>query len=154
MLKKILIALLIVFVLMQAIRPARNIGSIASSTDITHYITVPDSIMKVLQRSCYDCHSNHTNYPWYTNINPVGWWMNGHIKDGKRAINFSDLSAFNKKKLDHRLSDIAKEVEEHDMPLSSYTFIHTDAKLTGPEIIMIKRWTEVASAELMSSNKF
>ena len=74
--------------------------------------------------------------------------MNGHIKDGKRAINFSDLSSFTPKKLDHRLGDIAEEVEGHDMPLSSYTFIHTDAKLSDAEIKLIKEWTETAKAGL------
>ncbi len=149
MVKKIFVALLIIFIAIQFFRPARNNGAIASATDITHSVTVPDSVMRILQKSCYDCHSNHTDYPWYTNINPAGWWMNGHIKDGKRAINFSDLSAFNTKKLEHRLGDIAEEAEKHDMPLPSYTIIHKDAKLSDAEIKIIKTWTEAARAELI-----
>src|ERR1700712_2810012 len=120
MLKKILYFLLIVFIIIQFIRPARNNGDSTGPHDITHYVQVPDSVMAVLKRSCYDCHSNHTDYPWYTNINPVGWWMRGHINDGKRSVNFSDLSSFNTKKLVHRLGDITEQVDKHDMPLPSY----------------------------------
>ena len=143
----ILIALLIILIAIQFIRPERNLGAISRPHDITHYVTVPDTVMHVLQRSCYDCHSNHTVYPWYANINPVGFWLNGHIKDGKRAINFSDLSSFDKRKLDHRLNDIADEVKSGDMPLSSYTLIHTYARLDSNEVRLLADWTESARKE-------
>ena len=81
-----MVFLLIALIVIQFIRPARNIGSIASATDITHYVRVPDTVMHILQTSCYDCHSNNTVYPWYTNLNPAGFFMWGHVKDGKRAI--------------------------------------------------------------------
>lgn len=148
MVKKILLVLLIALVVIQFVRPARNTGPIATATDITHYVQVPDTIMHILQTSCYDCHSNNTVYPWYTNINPVGFWMRSHINDGKRGINFSDLSVFDKKKLDHRLQGIGEEVEKGDMPLSSYTLIHTYAKLDSGQVQMIKVWTEQARKEL------
>jgi len=148
MIKKILIVLLIVLILIQFIRPARNLGAIASATDITHYVHVPDTVMHILKISCYDCHSNNTVYPWYTNINPVGLWMRSHINDGKRAINFSDLSKFNKKKLDHRLGDIAEQVEDKEMPLWSYTLIHGYAKLDSGQITILKNWTEAARKEV------
>src|ERR1700712_723585 len=112
MIRKILVALFVLLVIIQFIRPARNIGAVATTTDITHYVHVPDTVMRILQTSCYDCHSNNTVYPWYTNINPVGFWMRSHINDGKRGINFSDLSMFDKKKLDKRLGNVAEEVEK------------------------------------------
>src|ERR1700731_545518 len=116
MVRKILITLLLVFIAIQFIRPARNNGSAKALNDITHYVHVPDTVLHMLQRSCYDCHSNHTDYPWYANLNPVGFWLRSHITDGKRAINFSDLSSFDKRKLDHRLGDISKTVEKKEMP--------------------------------------
>lgn len=148
MIKKILVTLLFVLFAIQFIRPARNIGPVASSTDITHYVHVPDTVMHILQASCYDCHSNNTVYPWYTNINPVGFWMRSHINDGKRAINFSDLSAFDKRKLDHRLGDIAEQLEKNEMPLWSYTLIHTYAKLDSGQVRLIKNWTSAAKKEV------
>jgi hypothetical protein len=146
--RKILIVLLIIFLCIQFIRPTRNNGPAESSVDITHYVHTPDTILKMLKTSCYDCHSNHTVYPWYVNINPVGLWLNNHINDGKEAFNFTDLSGFSKKKLDHRFRDIAEEVEKGDMPLSSYTLLHGYAKLDSGQIRMIKAWTVAARKEI------
>ena len=141
-------ALLFLFVAIQFIRPGRNSGDGASANDITHRVHTPDTVLNILKRACYDCHSNHTNYPWYTNINPIGWWMRGHINDGKRGINFSDLSSFNAKKLDHRLGDVAELTDSHDMPIESYTWIHKYAKLSNEEIALLKNWTDSARKEL------
>lgn len=148
MMKKILLGLLIVFIAIQFIRPERNGGSLTGPNDITHYVQVPDTVMHMLQASCFDCHSNKTRYPWYVNINPVGWWLKHHIDDGKRAINFSDLSQMTQKKLVHRMGDIGEQVEEHEMPLKSYLLIHTDAKLSDAQIQIFKEWSEQAKAEM------
>jgi Haem-binding domain len=148
MIRKILIVLLVIFAAMQFIRPARNNGVAEAVTDISHYVKVPDTVMTILKVSCYDCHSNHTEYPWYVNINPVGLWMKNHIDDGRQAINFSDLSGFSKKKLDHRMKDIAEQVDNREMPLTSYTFIHRYAKLDSVQVQMIKDWTITARKEI------
>lgn len=97
MIRKIATILLVIFISIQFIRPAPNNGSSVSDKDISHIVHVPDTVKQLLTVSCYDCHSNHTVYPWYAYINPVGLWLNNHIEDGKRAINFSDLSAFSQK---------------------------------------------------------
>jgi hypothetical protein len=146
--RKILIVMLIMFLVIQVIRPARNNGSADGPNDITHFIQVPDTIQHILKTSCYDCHSNHTVYPWYAEINPVGLWLRNHINDGKRAINFSDLSGFTKKKLDHRMRDIAETVEKVEMPLGSYTFIHRYAILDSGQIKMVKTWSASATKEI------
>jgi Haem-binding domain len=148
MIRKILIVLLVIFAAMQFIRPARNNGVAETTTDIRHFVKVPDTVMKILKISCYDCHSNHTDYPWYMNINPVGLWMKNHIDDGKDAINFSDVSVLSKKKFDHRMKDIAEQVDNKEMPLTSYTFIHRDAKLDSVQVQMIKDWTIAARKEI------
>ena len=148
MIRKVLITLLIIFVVIQFIRPERNNGSMNGPHDISHYVLVPDTVQKILITSCYDCHSNYTVYPWYVNVNPVGLWLKNHIDDGKRAINFSDLSGMSKKKLDHRMKDIAEQVDSMEMPLTSYTFIHGYAKLNSGQIQIIKNWTAVARKEI------
>jgi hypothetical protein len=149
--RKILLVFLLLFLALQFIRPARNSGSESSGKDITHYVHVPDSVMHLLRSSCYDCHSNHTDYPWYVNINPIGLWMRQHIIHGKRAINFSDLSGFPKKKIDHRLGDIAEQVEKEEMPMGSYTFIHRYASLDSSQVKLIKAWTVSARKELANT---
>jgi hypothetical protein len=86
--KKILLVLLIVFIGIQFIRPVRNESEQVLSTDITKTFNVPDSVLNLLKISCYDCHSNNTNYPFYVNIEPVGWMLINHIKNGKDKLKF------------------------------------------------------------------
>jgi len=146
--RKILYAILFLLVIIQFIRPARNQGVAATDKDVSHFFKISDTVQRILIKSCYDCHSNRTDYPWYSNINPVGWWMTNHVNDGKRSINFSDLSSMPKRKLDHRLRDISESVEHREMPLSSYTWIHRNAILTDEQIHMVMEWADSAKKEL------
>jgi hypothetical protein len=148
MIRKFFTVLVIIFLAIQFIRPDRNNGAMNGPHDINHYMDVPDTVKKILISSCYDCHSNYTVYPWYVNVNPVGLWLKNHIDDGKRAINFSDLSGFNKKKLDHRMKDISEQVDNREMPLSTYLFIHRYAKLDSGQIEIIKNWAVNARKEI------
>jgi len=138
--KRILIALLIIFIAIQFIRPAKNRSEGISANDISTKYPVPDSLQAILKVACYDCHSNNTRYPWYAEIQPVAWWLNNHIKDGKRGLNFSEFTSYRIKKQFHRLDDINKQVKKNEMPLSSYTLIHTDAKLTEGQKLAIAAW--------------
>lgn len=138
--KRILIALLIIFIAIQFIRPAKNRSEGISANDISTKYPVPDSVQAILKVACYDCHSNNTRYPWYEEIQPVAWWLNNHIKDGKRGLNFSEFTSYRIKKQFHRLDDINKLVKKNEMPLSSYTLIHTDAKLTEGQKLAIAAW--------------
>lgn len=140
--KKILIVLLIIFVLMQFIRPAKNVSNVLSSNDISTKYTVPDSVQRILKVACYDCHSDNTRYPWYAEIQPVGWWLSNHIKDGKRGLNFSEFTSYRIKKQFHRLDDIDELIKKNEMPLSSYTIIHKDAILTEQQKHTLANWTE------------
>jgi hypothetical protein len=138
--KKILLGLLIVLVAMQFIHPARNQGEAETPQDITHAVQVPAEIKNIISSSCYDCHSNHTEYPWYSYLNPVGWWLNGHIKDGKEELNFSEFATYDAERMEHKLEEIAEEVEEGHMPLPAYLWLHTDAKLSEAQIQSIVTW--------------
>jgi hypothetical protein len=140
--KKILYGLLIVFIIIQFFRPARNSGSADSANDITHYTTVSPEVKSVLEASCYDCHSDHTNYPWYTNIQPVGWWMTNHINDGKRGLDFSQFNTYRITKKIRRFKGISNEVKEDEMPLNSYLWIHHDAKLNDAQKKLIMDWAD------------
>jgi hypothetical protein len=133
MFKKILIGLLIVFLLSQFIRPPHNNGDASSPNDITHMVNVPDTVMSLLKVACYDCHSNHTDYPWYSKITPVNWWLNNHIVDGKRHFNFSNFSSSSYKKMTKKMDEVGETVEKHEMPLNSYTWIHKDARLNDAQ---------------------
>lgn len=143
-----LITLVIIFIGIQFISPAKNLGNAAGPNDITHYVPVPDNVKAILQRSCYDCHSNHTNYPWYVHINPIALLMSKHVTEGKEDLNFSDLSKFNERRLKHKLSSLADQVEQHEMPIGSYILIHRNAKLSNVEIKILKDWTVSASQHI------
>jgi hypothetical protein len=142
------ISLLAILLAIQFIRPERNEGEAATEMDVTHFVEVPDNVMTVLQSSCYDCHSNRTNYPWYSNINPVGWWLNNHVEEGKSELNFSDFAQYDVKRMDHKLEEVAEEVEEGHMPLPAYTWIHREAELSPEQISLIKDWVAAERAKL------
>ncbi len=82
MFRKILLILLVLFLIAQFIRPSKNNGDAFAATDITHAAAVPASTQQILKTACYDCHSNHTNSPWYSNITPVNWWLANHVNEG------------------------------------------------------------------------
>jgi len=143
--RKIGYALLIILAFIQFYHPAGNNGEALSANDITHTVTVPDSVMKILQTSCYDCHSNHTNYPWYHVIQPIGFWLDDHVNEGKGELNFSEFNTYKVKRQFKKLNKISKEVEENEMPLSSFTFIHHDAILTESQRQLLINWADSAS---------
>ncbi len=148
MLKKILSGLLILLIVAQFFRPTRNSGNAFGANDITHAVAVPDSVRRILQRACYDCHSNATNYPWYSNISPVSWWLNSHINDGKRELNFSIFATYSLRRKNNMLEGTAELVKEGAMPLDSYTWVHKDAELSMDEKVAITNWATAAQIEL------
>ena len=141
--KKILkyfgICLLIALVAIQFFHPQKNLSN-DMSNDISKKFPVPDTIRKILKASCYDCHSNVTVYPWYSNIQPVDWWLQDHVDEGKRELNFNEFSSYRTFRQYHKLEKIKKEVEEDGMPLSSYTLIHGYAKLSDAQKDLLKNW--------------
>jgi hypothetical protein len=140
--KKILYVLLFIFIGIQFIQPKANKGQAATNQDISHYVEVPGHIQNILKASCYDCHSNHTNYPWYASINPLGLWLDHHIREGKEELNFSDFSRYDKKKLDHKLEETLEEVQEGHMPLPAYLWLHDEAKLNQHQINQVVAWVK------------
>ena len=150
--KKILLVLFIVFILIQFIRPARNQSGQVLPADITKTVNIPDKVLDVFKNSCYDCHSNDTRYPWYVNIEPMGWFMARHIKNGKANLNFSEFGSYSKRKQANKLRAIAKSVNDGSMPLSSYTIMHTDAKLSEENKKLITDWVSTTRDSMEVKN--
>ncbi len=140
--KYILIALLVVLVVLQFFQPDLNQYDQIPSTDITKVETIPADVSKILTESCYDCHSNNTNYPWYNRISPVSLYLDSHVKDGKRHLNFSEWTSYSADKKAHKVEEIAETVADGEMPLTSYTFIHSDAKLSESEKEILLNWAK------------
>lgn len=146
--KKILWGLLIVIIGIQFIRPARNEAAAIAANDISKFYHVPANVQNILQRACNDCHTNNTIYPWYTNIQPVGWWMQDHVNEGKRELNFSEFGTYAPKKQDHKMEEVIEMVEHNEMPLDSYTWMHGDAKLSTEEKTALIAWAKQIRTEI------
>jgi len=129
------------FILIQFIQPARNRSGQVLPTDITGTFTVPPTVKSVLETACYDCHSNNTRYPWYASIQPGGWWLAKHIRNGKDALNFSDFGSYSRRRQINKLRSIENSINDGTMPLSSYTLLHKDAILTNDQKALIIAWT-------------
>lgn len=138
--KRVLLLLLVVFIGMQFFRPEKNVSDIVPATDFITVTNPPAEIESMLRTSCYDCHSNNTVYPWYSNLAPVSYWLDEHIMNGKRHLNFSQWETYTPKKKAHKLEELVEEVEKHAMPLDSYLWIHKDAELSGDQIKQLTDW--------------
>jgi len=151
--KKWLLIIITLLVLIQFIRPARNYKSVIAGNTLDRITLVPDSVHELLKHACFDCHSNNTVYPWYANVQPVGWWLANHIKEGKEELNFDEFAGYTSKRQIKKLDEIKRTVHERSMPLSSYTWIHTNARLTTAERDLISGWAAKVKDSLSAANK-
>ena len=142
MIKKILIFLLFALVFIQFIHPKANKAAGDQPNYIGKAYAIPENVNAIFVKACNDCHSNNTRYPWYSNIQPADWWMNNHIKDGKRGLNLDEFTSRSLRYQYNKLDDIVKEVKEGEMPLDSYLWIHKDAKLTEDEKTTVINWAD------------
>ena len=138
--KKAATFLLIAFVVMQFFRPEKNQSDATHASFFETETRPGDEVLIVLKSACYDCHSDHTRYPWYNNIAPVNYWLDDHIRHGKGNLNFSDWESYSADKKDHKLEEIIEEVKKGKMPLDEYTWTHTDAQLTDAQKRAITVW--------------
>lgn len=143
MLKKILIGLGVILIIIQFIRPEKN-----DYKDLTYDVStkyqVPEDVNRLLRVSCNDCHSNVSVYPWYSNIQPVAWWLDEHITDGKKHLNFSEFTKLPIAIQHHKFEEIIEEVKEHEMPLPSYTYLglHKEANLSDEQRQILTNWAQ------------
>ena len=140
---KYVIALALILVVLQFFRPEKNISN-DRTHDVSNNFAIPDSVESILTVACYDCHSNKTNYPWYAEVQPVAWWLNSHITEGKQHLNFSTFTSLRLANQYHKFEEIAEQVEEGDMPLPSYTYLglHSGADLTDAQREMLTSWAK------------
>lgn len=146
--KNILLGFVLIFLLIQIIQPARNIdyGQVPS-TDISKVYKLPKNVQSVLTNSCYDCHSNSTHYPFYSYIQPLGYYIEKHIKKGKEELNFNEWGNYSHRKQAHKLESIINQIQQKKMPLTTYTYLHPEAKLSEKQIEEMVRWVEQMQVE-------
>ncbi|WP_318845653.1 heme-binding domain-containing protein [Chryseobacterium sp. JV558] len=146
--KNILLGFVLIFLLIQIIQPARNIdyGQVPS-TDISKVYKLPENVQSVLTNSCYDCHSNSTHYPFYSYIQPLSYYLEKHIKKGKEELNFNEWGSYSRRKQTNKLESIANQIQQKKMPLTSYIYLHPEAKLSEKQIEEIVHWIELMQTE-------
>ncbi|MDZ4149270.1 MAG: heme-binding domain-containing protein [Flavobacteriaceae bacterium] len=142
--KKILIALFVVLIVMQFFRPDKNTAQGDYVATFVAETQPTPEVKAVLKTACFDCHSNNTVYPWYAEVAPVSYWLADHVNEGKEHLNFSDWANYAPKKKAHKLEELVENVEEKEMPLESYAFIHQNARLTPEQTAAIISWAKGA----------
>ncbi len=149
--KYILIILIVVFVVIQFIRPDKNEGGYESLAVFKTETKVSDEVFQILKTNCFDCHSDQTVYPWYAEISPASLWLKDHIDKGKDELNFSDWETFSVKRKDHKLEELVEEVEKGAMPLDYYTWIHGKLSEKDQETLIL--WANLARLKYQSELK-
>ncbi len=132
--RNILIGIVALLLLMQLFRIDKSTKPVDLRKDFIA-ITQPNDteVGSLLKTACYDCHSSQPSYPWYTNIAPVSWWIKHHINEGQHELNFSEWGSYSEKRKQHKLEECIELIEEGEMPMASYTWMHKEAKLTDAQ---------------------
>lgn len=139
--KRIVLALIVIAVAIQFFWPSRTNPAVDPRKDISANLMVPPDVAAILARSCNDCHSNQTVWPWYSHVAPVSWLVAYDVNHGRAALNFSEWGTPDTRKNNEMLGEICKEVTDKEMPGFVYTIMHPSAKLTDANIQTICLWT-------------
>lgn len=139
---KIVLALLIIAVVGIQFVPVER-----TNPQVTGEIEAPTEVMDVLRRSCYDCHSNETVWPWYSRVAPVSWLVVDDVDEGREEMNFSEWSGYSERRKAKKIHEIWEEVSEGEMPMWYYIPLHSEAKLTAADKETLHNWAEVEGKE-------
>jgi len=135
-----MLILLAGLIVIQFIHPKRNKAEGAQPNYIGNAFDIPADVKTILAKACKDCHSNNTRYPWYSHLQPADWWMSGHVRKGKKGINFDEYTNKSLRYQYHKMEEVIDMVKEGEMPLKSYTWIHKDARLSEAERTALVNW--------------
>ena len=150
--KKVLVVLVVAFVIMQFFRIDKTNPAPTPGMDFLNIKKTPESTAKLIRNGCYDCHSNESKYPWYSNIQPFAWLLKDHIDKGRKELNFSNFATYEPKRQAHKLKEAAEFVENGEMPLESYLLMHPEAKFTDAEKKEMVDYFKYIEEEIRVSN--
>lgn len=140
--------LVVLFLAAQFVRPAKTNPVSDESRAIQSHVETTPAVSDILGRACYDCHSNATNWPWYSRVAPVSWLLVSDVNDGRRHLNFSEWGGYDRSKAAKKMQEIDEEVSIEAMPLSSYTLLHPEARLSDQERALVSDWAKTESKRL------
>jgi hypothetical protein len=148
--KVLILVLIVVMIAIQFIPGGIPDNKPEDNRTLAHDTLVSPDVLAILKKSCFDCHSNQTDFPWYASIAPSSWLLADHINEGRKNLNFSEWQDFSKRKKVGKLEDIQEQVKKGEMPLKSYTLIHKKAVLSPEEIQTLIKWTDEATGKLVN----
>ncbi len=151
-LKRIVLALLALFVVIQVVRPSRENPPVDPAQTIFATGKVPADIHAIIDRSCNDCHTNTVKWPWYSNVAPMSWLVAHDVKEGREELNFSTWAAYAPRRQAHKLEELCEQVNEGKMPLSNYVAIHGEAKLSPADRNRVCEWANALRAEIIAAH--
>jgi hypothetical protein len=137
---KILLGLALLLIVLQFFAPDTSVPEFDGSKDFLTTHQPSQEISDIIKSACYDCHSYQTNYPWYSTIVPVSWWLQDHIDEARDEFNLSLWTDYPADRADHKLEEAIELVEAEEMPLPSYTWVHSDARLSNQERQKLSAW--------------
>ena len=147
------IGLAVVLIVIQFYRPERLNPAADPAGDITAQVPVPPAVRSILERSCFDCHSNRTRWPWYSNVAPASWLVAHDVTEGRERLNFSEWGSYKQGKRVSRLDMMISEVDKGEMPLKNYLLLHGEAALTEADKDTLCAWAEQLSDSLTAAGK-
>ncbi|MBD0369731.1 MAG: heme-binding domain-containing protein [Pyrinomonadaceae bacterium] len=147
-LKRVSIALVILFLAAQVIRPSMTNPPVDESRTLQAKAQVSPEVYAILERSCNDCHSNKTTWPWYSQVTPISWYLVRHVNQGRRELNVSDWAKYDARRATRKLDEICEQVNRDEMPLKSYLVLHPSANLSDADKKAICDWTNQERARL------
>ena len=152
-LKWFVIGLLVIFLGMQLYRPARTNPAIDQSQTIEAHTQMTPEVAAVIDRSCRDCHSNKTDWPWYSNVMPVSWWLTDHVNHGRNDLNMSEWGRLPRDRQERKLRQMCDEVTDGMMPIPSYLPMHPSARLSDQDKKTLCDWTDTERERLAANSK-
>ena len=142
------IVIVSLFLVVQFMRPARTNPGVDPSQTIQARVQLPSNVAAILDRSCQDCHSNTTRWPWYSNVAPFSWLLADHVNEGRQQLNLSEWGRLDNRRARNKLEEICDEVKSGAMPMQSYTWIHRSAVLSEQDIKSLCDWTTAERTRL------
>lgn len=150
--KKLLVILFVAAILIQFFPIDKTNPPVNKGMDFLTIKNTPQQVADNIRSACYDCHSNESRYPWYSNIQPVAWFLKDHIDEGRQKLNFSTFATYEPKRQAHKLDEAAETIETGEMPLESYLIAHQEAKLTPEEKKMLTDYFKKIASETRAAN--
>ncbi len=150
--KKILVILLVGFILLQFFPIDKNNPAPTPKMDFLMIKNTPESTANLIRTGCYDCHSNESKYPWYSNIQPFGWFLKDHIEEGRKELNFSTFATYEPKRQAHKLNEAAEQIEKGEMPIESYLLGHSEAKFSAAQKDQLVKYFRMVESEIRLMN--